>query len=397
MIEVVHLIGQLGRGGTERQLCLLLRHSDPERFVHRVVVFNPSRHAPWNRELEDAGVEILELPSTCRGVPRRLVHLFKRLRRRRPQVIHSWTVHDNPYAGVLGLLLRAPVRWGSLRGSLHSDGIRRLSPLARFLMLRLVQRLVVNCRVLVSQLGDAGYPARRIHVLPNCVIPEPAASVRMASEDGARPDPKGAKRSARRQQDGMRTEAMGSVDLKGPLVGIVANLRRVKNPLMFVRAMGLVLPRHPGARALWVGQPLPSEPEMSARVEAEIERQGLVDRLIVTGFRDDVPAILRRLSVFCLTSDTEGMPNAVLEAMSAGLPVVATRVGGVPDLVDDGVSGHLVEPDDAEALASAVDGLLSDPGLAKEMGERGRLRAAEEHGCFRAAERLGELYERALG
>ena len=85
LFEVVHLIGQLGRGGTERQLCLLLRHSDPERFAHRVVVFNPSRHAPWNRELQDAGVEVLEVPVSCRGVPRRLAYLLAR----RLQTVHE--------------------------------------------------------------------------------------------------------------------------------------------------------------------------------------------------------------------------------------------------------------------------------------------------------------------
>lgn len=365
---MVHLINQLGRGGSERQLCLVLRHFDRTRFVHRVVAFNPSRHAPWNRELEEAGVQVLEVPESCRGAPRRLLYLARRLRSFRPHVLHSWTVHDNPYAGMLGRLLGAPVRWGSLRGKFLSEGVRRLSAFSRFLMLRSVSRIVVNCQALADELAAAGYPAERVVVLPNCVVRK---SVEAPSD-------------------------LEGLDAGGPLVGIVANLRQCKDLPTFVRAMGRVLPRHPGARALIVGQPIPLEPDVPGEVEAEIERQGLEGRVAVTGFRADVPAILDRLAVFCLTSEREGMPNVVLEAMAAGLPVVATRVGGVPELVREGRNGFLVERGDDEALARHVDRLLADPGLASELGENGRRLASAEHDCGRAARRLAELYEEAL-
>lgn len=366
---MVHLINQLGRGGSERQLCLVLSHFDRRRFVHRVVAFNPSRHAPWNQELEEAGVEVLEMPETCRGAARRLLYLARRLRGFRPHVLHSWTVHDNPYAGVLGRLLGTPVRWGSLRGKFLSEGVRRLSPLYRFLMLRSVDRIVVNCAALAGDLAAAGYPAERVVVLPNCVV---------------------------RETEGEASD-VGELAAEGPLVGIVANLRQCKDLPTFVRAMGRVLPRHPGARALIVGQPISAEPEVPGEVEAEIERRGLVGRVVVTGFRADVPAILDRLAVFCLTSEREGMPNVVLEAMAAGLPVVATRVGGVPELVREGWNGHLVERGDDEALAGHVDRLLADPELASELGANGRRMASAEHDCGRAAGRLAELYEEALG
>ena len=114
-IRVVHLINHLGRGGSERQLVLLLRHMDPQRFAHRVVVFNPSPHRVWHAELTARGVAVESLPAHVRGVARRLFHLGRRLRRWRPHVVHSWTVHDNPYAGVLGRWLGVPVRWGSLQ------------------------------------------------------------------------------------------------------------------------------------------------------------------------------------------------------------------------------------------------------------------------------------------
>lgn len=368
-IRVAHLINHLGRGGSERQLVLLLRHLDPRRFVHRVVVFNPSPHRVWDAELAALGVEVEGLPADVRGVARRLLHLGRGLRQWRPHVVHSWTVHDNPYAGVLGRLLGVPVRWGSLRGSLASPGLERLPSLVRFLILRSVDRLLVNSRALAGELTAAGYPPARVDVLPNCVelVASPAADL----------------------------SSLG-IEADAPVVGSIGNLRRIKNHELFVRAMAEVLPRHPRARAVIVGQPLASEPGYPAEIEAEIARRGLTGRLILTGFRDDVPRVHARLAVLCLTSHSEGMPNAVLEAMAAARPVAAVRVGGVPELVRHGWNGFLAEPDDADGLAAAVDRLLADPALAAEMGVHGRRLAVAEHDCRRAAARLASLYEEAL-
>ncbi len=369
-IRVVHLINHLGRGGSERQLVLFLRHLDPARFVHRVVVFNPSSNKVWDDTLARLGVEVVPLPESCRGVWRRLVFLARRLRPFRPHVLQSWTVHDNPYAGLLGRWLGVPVRWGCLRGSLDSPALRAMPALVRHLILHSVDRVVVNSRALVGELAAAGYREARVTVLPNCV------------ETG---------------------EAIAPADFSGfglggdePLVGTVGNLRRIKNHEMFVRAMAEALPRHPRARALIVGQPLASEPDYPSELESEIRRGGLEGRVILTGFHSDVPAVMKRLSVVCLTSHSEGSPNSVLEAMVAGRPVVAVRVGGVPELVRDGENGFVVEPGDAGGLASAVSRLLADPGLAAEMGEAGRRRAIDEYGCSQAAARLASAYEEAL-
>ena len=297
-IHVVHLINQLGRGGTERQLYLLLSHSAGP-LEHRVVVFNPSPHETWEDELRRAGVPVLTVPSSCRGVARRVVWLWRTLKPLGVDVVHSWSVHDNPYAGVVGRLARIPVRWGSLRNTLDTEGARRLPSFVRPLLLRAVDRLLVNCRALADELEELGLPDERVAVLPNCVEIPP--------------------------------EAKPNVDLTSfgvmpgaPVVGVVANLRPRKNLLVFVRAMQEALAGRPRARALIVGQALAGEPGYEAEVRAEIERLGLAEQVFVTGFRADVQALLARLDVVCLSSDHEGMPNALLEAMAAGRPVVAT-------------------------------------------------------------------------
>lgn len=372
---LVYLTGELGHGGSERQLFLLLKHLDPQRWARHVVVFNPTSYPVYNDALRRLGVTVWELPREVRGIPRRLLWLVRLLRRLRPRVVHSWTVHDNAYAALAGLLARVPLRWGSLRGSLHSDALRRMPAIFRWLCLRGVGRLVVNSQAIAGQLAAAGYPAARVSVLANGVelgdLGNPA--------DRDEPD-------------------FGDLGIPpgAPVAGIVGNLRRVKNHLLFVRAMAQVLPAFPDARAVIVGQPLPSEPHVAAELEAEIARLGLGGRVLLAGFRGEVPALMRRFTVLCLSSHSEGLPNVVLEAMAAGRPVVATRVGGVPELVRDGVTGLLVAPGDVEGFAAAVRRLLAEPDLAARLGEAGRELASGEHSCAAAAATLGGLYLDAL-
>jgi glycosyltransferase involved in cell wall biosynthesis len=115
-------------------------------------------------------------------------------------------------------------------------------------------------------------------------------------------------------------------------------------------------------------------PDRDAVAQA-IHDRGLADRVELTGTREDVAQILARADVFVLSSRSEGMPMSALEAMAAGLPVVATAVGGVPELVVDGETGFLVPPGDAPALSRALDRILGDPDLRRRLGEAGRQRA----------------------
>ena len=369
--RAVHLINHLGRGGSERQLFLTVSHLDPTLWESHVIVFNPSHHLVYDDGLRAKGIHIWTMPKEYQGIRRRLPWVTRILRRLRPQVAHSWTVHDNAYAAVAGRLAGVPVRWGSLRGSPTTPALEALSAPVRYLTFRGVQRLVVNCEDLARQGAAAGIPREMILVLPNSVelpspYPPPASLADLGINDGE------------------------------PVVGSVGNLRLVKNHEMFVRAMAEVCRRQPKARGLIAGQPLDSEPAYGAKIREEIHRLALQDHLLLAGFRSDVPALLRRLAVVCLTSHSEGMPNAVLEAMAAGRPVVAVRVGGVPELVEDGANGLLVEPGDHQAMAEAVLRLLASPETAEAMGQEGRRRAEQRHGCPATARRLSELYWEAL-
>ena len=373
-IRVVSLIGQLGRGGSETQLYLLLKHLDPARFERRVVVFNRSGDGEVDRALERQGIPVDAVPESCRGIVQRLAYLRRTFQRLEPDVVHSWTANGNPYAEIAGRLCGARARFGSLRTTLGSSIMRDKHRVHRWLILYGARLLVVNSETCVDELVAAGMPRERIRLLRNCVEVHGAGN-----------------------PDDPITDVSGlGLEPRHRLVGLVANLKSVKNPLFFIDAMARVLPEFPDLRALLVGQPLPNEQDLPGRIEARLAGHALQDRFVLTGFRPDVPALLARMEICCLTSRAEGMPNVLLEAMAAGRPVVATRVGGVQELVDDGDNGFLIEPGDVRGFAAAVSRLLRDPELARRMGAAGRGRALAQHSCAEAAERLAGIYQDAL-
>jgi glycosyltransferase involved in cell wall biosynthesis len=183
------------------------------------------------------------------------------------------------------------------------------------------------------------------------------------------------------------------LDFKGdlPLAGMVSVLRPQKDPLLAVRAARLIDGAAAHGRLAIVGNG-----ELRGAVEAEIEKLGLSEQVRWFPFAGGVEPYLAALDVFVLPSSWEALPLSVLEAMSCGLPVIATTVGGVPEAVLDGVTGRLVEPGDAVALAGAMGELLSSQERRRELGDRGR---AEYEGRFRAdamVEATARLYEDLL-
>jgi glycosyltransferase involved in cell wall biosynthesis len=193
-----------------------------------------------------------------------------------------------------------------------------------------------------------------------------------------------AERTARRAS--ART-AIG-VPPDGPLLIAVGNLYPVKGHATLVRALAQL----PGARAAIAGR---GEEESSLRnLAGEL---GLSDRFHLLGLRDDVDTVFAAGDVFVQPSLSEGLPLAVLEAMAAGLPVVATRVGGIAEAVEDGCTGHLVPPADPERLAGALRLTLELPDRGAALGAAGRARAETEFSVETMARRYRALYARRSG
>lgn len=151
------------------------------------------------------------------------------------------------------------------------------------------------------------------------------------------------------------------------IIGMVANFSAVKDHQALLKAVNEIKKRYSSIKCILAGGG-----SLRVSIAAEVDHLGLKNNVIFTGRRDDVERILSVMDVFVLSSLSEGMPNAALEAMACGLPVVATNVGGIPEVVEDGKSGMLVEPKDSMAIANTIIKLLEDEALRRNMGEYGR-------------------------
>ena len=175
------------------------------------------------------------------------------------------------------------------------------------------------------------------------------------------------------------------------VVGIVAHYREVKDLPLFLKAARIVSASIPDTAFLLVG---------SGELKPELERLagqlGIRDRVFFTDGRGEVRDYLARITVACLSSLSEGLPNAILEYMAAGLPVVATAVGGNHELIVDGVNGRLVRDRTPEAFAAAITGLLQDDARRAAMGRKGLERAQSEFGMTAAVRRLEDFYIEAV-
>ena len=173
-----------------------------------------------------------------------------------------------------------------------------------------------------------------------------------------------------------------------PVVGNVAALTDHKDHATLIEAAARVRQRLPDARFVCVG-----EGELRPRLEALCRERGLLDRWIFAGFRRDLDRLIPAFSVFCLSSHMEGLGTSLLDAMAFGRPVVATAAGGIPEAVDDGVTGRLVPVRDAAALAGALVETLADPARARAMGEAGRRRFEERFTADRMVDETLSAYD----
>jgi glycosyltransferase involved in cell wall biosynthesis len=370
-LRVVTLIDQLGiTGGAERIATEVLVRIDPDRFERTLCVsrWSPEEEAdpliaPRVRALRDSGVRILGIKRHSKLAVWAWAPLLSLLRSERIDVLHSHQFGSNFWASILGRMAGTPVviahehNW-----SFEGQRTRRF-----------VDRHVIAKRA--DAFLAVSRQSRRAMVELEGIDPQLIRFVPLGI--AAPPTTPGAD---------VRAE-LGIVD-GAPVIGTACTLRPEKALEVLVRGAASLVEEFPDLRVLIAGEG-PDRP----RVESLIDRLDLGRTVTLLGGRGDIPDFLRALDVAVCSSNWEGSPLSVMEYMEAGLPVVATRVGGVPDMISDGVEGVLVPPGEPERIAAAVGELLRDPGLAAEMGRRGQTRRREEFDLEVTAQRIGELYE----
>jgi len=175
------------------------------------------------------------------------------------------------------------------------------------------------------------------------------------------------------------------------VVASAGRLSPEKNYAAMIEAARRVCPRHAQARFVIFGEGF-----LRPELERRIAEAGLQRRVLLPGFRTDLPALLSEIDVFMLPSFTEGLPNVVLEAYASRKPVVATAVGGTPEVVQDGVSGFLTATDDIDGMVAAVVRLLADPKLRQRMGDAGYRNAEADFGFAAQTVAYERLYAEVL-
>jgi sugar transferase (PEP-CTERM/EpsH1 system associated) len=362
-LHVVHVLHSLEVGGTENGVVNVI-NGLRDGFRHTVVLM--TRTGALARRLS-AGTEILALSKRPTLDLLATVRLARLLRRLGPDVVHSrnWAAFD---AVIAGKLARVPVivHGEHGRGADDPDGLHPRRNRIRRLCAPWVDRFVAVSRDLTRWLVDTvGIPGDKVLTIPNGV-------------DTGRFAPHG--RAAARR-------ALGVPD-GGVVIGSVGRLDPVKDHAGLLDAFARLARTRPETMLVLVGDG-PCRPAL----ETKARDLGLGPRVRLVGERNDVAPLLPAMDVYVLPSIAEGISNTILEAMAAGLPVVATRTGGNPELVSDGVTGSLVPVRDVWALARTLEAYVVDRALREARGTAGRRRVHEQFSLDRMRRTYRSLYE----
>ena len=370
---MVTLVDHLGTsGGGERLAMEISKRLDRDRFepIHCASRYDPELAGPATRaaaaELEDAGVRLLGLGRTSARSLREWRPLVRLLRQERVEVLHAHKFGSNVWAAILGSIARVPC----VVAHEHTWSFEG-QPMRRFLDRELIAR---GTDAFIAVSSDD----RRKMIEIEGIDPSDVTFV----ANGIDAIPEG---------DGARVRDELGIPPDAPVAVAVAVLRPQKALDVLIRATAELLPDLPGLRVLIAGGG-----EQQDHLEALAAELGADRAVTLLGIRSDVPDLLAAADVAALSSDYEGSPLAVMEYMDAGLPVVATRVGGVPDLIEEGVNGLLVPPQDPGALAAALGSVLRDREAAAEMGRRGRERRRSEFTIDNTVRALERIYAETL-
>ncbi len=383
-LRVLTLVDSIGtHGGAESLARQIAMGLDPDRFesVYCVSRWDPG-DGRWDpreeyqvglEELEAAGVGFIGLERGSKADLGPWRRLAGRMRREGFDVLHSHKTGSNIWGALLKPLASVPV-FVAHEHTWSFEG----QPLRRFLDRELIARSA-DAFVAVSE-----EDRRRMHEIERI----PLRKLRFIPNGIPTPEP---------PRSGADVRAELGIGAGRPVIGTVATLRPQKALDVLIRATVPLARAHPDLRVLIAGGQAggragAADPEREA-LEGLAAELGVAEQVVMLGPRADIPDVLAALDVAVLSSDFEGSPLSVMEYMEAGKPVVATSVGGVPDLVEEGVTGLLVEPQDAEGLAAAVAELIERPERALEMGAAGRARRRAEFSLEGTTRRIESLYE----
>jgi glycosyltransferase involved in cell wall biosynthesis/CelD/BcsL family acetyltransferase involved in cellulose biosynthesis len=380
-VKLLQFAPSFGIAGTERQVVNLGFALDPSRYALHFGCMN--RFGQLLEKIEAGGFPILHYGVRTFRHPKVLAAQFRlarEIRRRGIQIVHTYGFYANLFA-----IPAAKLGGARIVASIRDMGVY-LSPkqrIAQRLICKLADHILVNATAIKDWLVSDGYEASRITVIPN--------GIDMTRFNAA-------------ERTGSLHRDLG-IPAGAPLIGVIGRVARLKGIDDFLRAATIIAPRFPTARFLIVGDSgtfvaQGGKVVEDNRYEQELKRLtaelGLQDRVAFAGFRPDIERVLCELAVSVQPSLSEGMSNTLLESMAAGVPVVATRVGGACEVIRHGENGLLVPPGNPDAIAEAVCQMLDVPAAASSMGHAARQSIAEHYSMTRVVERTSRVYDSLL-
>ena len=358
-LPVALFFSQFLTGGTERQMIELAKRLDRRRFDVHIACLH--RRGPWLGRATEVTPDIAEFPIRSFKDPATLGAMRRFAawcREKRIAVLHATDLYSNVFALPAAAAARVPVRVGNRREINPDKGYGQVA--LQRLSYAFAHRVVANSNAAASRLRQEGVADRDIVVIPN--------GVEVDTPPRRRPT--------------------------GPLRRIVtvACLRPEKAHEVLIEAAVPLLAEYPEAELHFAGD----GPRLEA-LRQLAERRGIAARVRFLGHREDVPSVLADSDIFTLVSRSEAFPNGVIEGMAAGLPIVATRVGGIPELIADGRNGLLVPVDDPAAVTAAWRELIAHPERAAELGRAARQTVEARFSFDRMVSSFEALYLELLG
>jgi L-malate glycosyltransferase len=370
-MAVLHVVDCLNVGGTERQLFELLRRTNRERYRPLLACFKAGGELDAQLRGIDIAPEVFPLRGSLAqaNTAFQITRMAMLIRSENVRVVHAHDFYSN-VIGVAAASLAGARSIVSRRDLAHWLGGTQKKALR--LACRVADAVVANAAAVAAETErDFAVAPHKMHIVPN--------GIDVAHFDLAAfrtPEP-----------------LLPAGDVSRPRVGMVGSMHLPdKGHAELLEAAAILKAR--GVRAQFL---LVSDGALRGALEDKARALGLADDVVFLGRRDDVPSVLVRCDVVAHPSWSEGFPNAVLEAMCAARPVVATRIGGIPEVVADGVHGLLVEPRRPAELASALEKLLTNPLAAHVMGLRGRQHVEREFSLDKMRRSVEALYEQLAG
>lgn len=366
-IRVLHVIPSLATGGAERLVVNLLKALDKNKFEVAACSLYSETGTPFVQELKQHGIPVYCL-GKHKGLDLRMMpRLYRLFRTFKPDIVHT---HLSVLRYVLlpAALCRIPARFHTV----HNIAQKELDDVGK-----VVHHLAFHMRKVVP-ISISQEVARTMRILYNAQTPIIYNGIPVEQFQG----PEGT-RSFRRNKEGLK---------KSDVVFLhVGRFSLQKNHRLLIEAFEQAIKKSSDLKLLLVG-----DNELRSDIEKLVKEKYLDQSIRFLGLRQDIPELLTACDIFVLSSDWEGLPMTILEAMAAGRPVIATAVGGVPELVKNGATGLLVPAQNARALSQAMVRLANSPSLRKTMGEQGQKRVLERFDINLIAKQYERLYLETL-